>query len=85
MLLGQTHTLGCVSEELLVIETSWPGTMIGGEPGIVSGILTVSSGPGGEFLLNLSVGPIDGGPADCEYVEFPLSSEHARALRDVLS
>jgi hypothetical protein len=74
-----------VSEELLVIETSWPGTMIGGEPGIVSGILTVSSGPGGEFLLNLSVGPIDRRPADCEYFEFPLSSEHARALRDVLS
>jgi hypothetical protein len=38
-----------VSEELLVIETSWPGTMIGGEPDIMSEILTVSSGPGGEF------------------------------------
>jgi hypothetical protein len=49
VLLGHTHTLGCVSEELLVIETSWPGTMIGGEPDIMSEILTVSSGPGGEF------------------------------------
>ena len=32
-----------VSEELLVIQTSWSGTTIDGEPGIVSGILTVSS------------------------------------------
>jgi len=70
VLLGHTHTLGCVSEELLVIETSWPGTMIGGEPGIVSGILTVSSGPGGEFLLNLSVGPIDGGPLIANTLSF---------------
>lgn len=74
-----------VSDELLVIQTSWPGTTIDGEPGIVSGILTVSSVPEGEFLLNLSIGPSGGGAADCYYVEFPLSRDHARALRDVLS
>jgi hypothetical protein len=46
-----------VNDDLLVIETSWPGTTIDGDPGIVSGMLSVSRAAGGEFLFNLPVGP----------------------------
>jgi hypothetical protein len=53
-----------VDDDLLVIETSWPGTTIDGDPRIVSGLLSVSRAAGGEFLLNLSVGPPDGAPED---------------------
>jgi hypothetical protein len=34
---------------------------------------------GGEFLLNLSVGPPGGAPENFTYLEFPLSSGHALA------
>jgi hypothetical protein len=63
-----------VDDDLLVIETSWPGTTIDGDPGIVSGMLSVSRAAGGEFLLNLS----------STYLEFPLSPDDARAVRDAL-
>ena len=49
-----------VDDDVLVIETSWPATTIDGDPGIVSGMLSVSRTVGGEFLLNLSVGPPGG-------------------------
>jgi len=73
-----------VDDDLLVIETSWPGTTIDGDPRIVSGMLSVSRAAGGEFLLNLSVGPPGGAPEDFTYLEFPLSPDDARALRDAL-
>ena len=78
-------TLKDVDDDLLVIETSWPGTTIDGDPGIVSGMLSVSRAAGGEFLLNLSVGPSGGGPETFTYLEFPLSPDDARALRDALN
>ena len=73
-----------VDDDLLVIENSWPGTTIDGDPHIVSGMLSVSRAEGGEFLLNLSVGPPDGAAEDFTYLEFPLSTDDARALRDAL-
>lgn len=73
-----------MDDDLLIIETSWPGTTIDGEPGIVSGTLEVSRAAGGEFLLNLAVGPSGGAPEDFEYVEFPLSADQAQALRAAL-
>jgi hypothetical protein len=74
-----------VDDELLIIESAWPGTTIDGEPGIVSGALSVSRAAGGEFLLNLTVGPPGGAPADYSYLEFPLSSDQAQALRNALA
>jgi hypothetical protein len=74
-----------MDDEVLTIHESWPGTTIDGEPGLVSGLLTVSHAPGGEFLLNLAVGPHGGDPEECDYVEFPLSADHAKALRDALA
>ena len=50
-----------------------------GMVGIVSGMLSVSRTVGGEFLLNLSVGPPGGVPENCTYLEFPLASGHALA------
>jgi hypothetical protein len=44
----------------------------------------VSRAADGEFLLNLSVGPPDAAPEDFTYLEFPLSRDDARALRDAL-
>ncbi len=73
-----------VDDALLVIETSWPGTTIDGDPQIVSGMLSVSRAAGGEFLLNLPVGPPDGAPEDFTYLEFPLPPDDARALRGAL-
>ena len=61
-----------VDHELLVIETSWPGTTIDGDPRIVSGMLSVNRAAGGEFLVNLSVGPPGGAPEDFTYLEFPV-------------
>lgn len=74
-----------MDDELLTIRESWPSTTIDGEPGLVSGLLTVSRAAGGEFMLNLSVGPLGGTREDCDYVEFPLSAGHAAALRDALA
>jgi hypothetical protein len=71
-------------DDFLIIETSWPGTTIDGEPGIVSGTLGVSRAAGGEFHLNLAVEPSGGAPETFDYVEFPLSADHAQALRDAL-
>jgi hypothetical protein len=73
-----------MDDELLTIHESWPGTTIDGEPGLVSGVLTLSPTGSGQFLLNLAVGPLGAGPEDCDYVEFPLSADHAAALRDAL-
>jgi hypothetical protein len=73
-----------VDDDLLVIENSWPGTTIGSDPGIVSGMLSVSRAAGGEFLLNLSVGPPGGVPEDFTYLEFPLTPDDAAAFRDAL-
>jgi hypothetical protein len=64
---------------VLVIETCWPATTIDGDPGIVSGILSVSRTVGGEFLLTLSVGPPGGALESFSSLEFPLSSGHALA------
>jgi hypothetical protein len=73
-----------MDDEVLTIHESWPGTTIDGEPGLVSGVLTVSRAAGGEFLLNVAVGPHSGTPEECDFVEFPLSAGHAAALRDAL-
>jgi hypothetical protein len=72
-------------DEVLNIDTDWPGTTIDGEPGLVSGSLTVSRAAGGEFLLNLVVGPYGARVEECDHVEFPLSADHAKALRDALA
>lgn len=74
-----------MDDEVLTIHESWPDTTIDGEPGLVSGVLTVSRAAGGEFLLNVAVGPHDGTPEECDVVEFPLSADHAAALRDALA
>ena len=74
-----------MDDEVLTIHESWPGTTIDGEPGLVSGVLTVSRAAGGEFLLNVAVGPHGGTPEECDFVEFPLSADHAAALRDALA
>jgi len=74
-----------MDDEVLTIRESWPGTTLDGEPGLVSGLLTVSRSAGGEFWLNLAVGPSGGAPEECDYVEFPLSADHAKALRDALA
>lgn len=50
-------TLRLVDDDLLVIKTSWPGMTIDGDLGVISGLLSVSRAAGGEFLLDLSVGP----------------------------
>jgi hypothetical protein len=68
-----------VDDDVLVIETSWPATTIDGDPGVVSGMLSVSRTVGGEFLLSLSVGPPGGAPENFTYLGFPLSSGHALA------
>ena len=47
--------------------------------------LSVNRAAGSEFLLNLSVGPPGGAPEDFTYLEFPLSSQDARAVRDALA
>ncbi len=78
-----SYTQG-VDDDLLVIETSWPGATMDGDPRIVSGMLSVSRAAGGEFLLNLPVGPPDGAPEDFTHLEFPLAPDDARALRDAL-
>jgi hypothetical protein len=49
-----------MDDEVLTIHESWPGTTINGEPGLVSGVLTVSRATGGEFMLHLAVGPHGG-------------------------
>jgi len=72
-------------DEVLVIETSWPGTTIDGDPGIVHGSLSISRVAEGGFLLNLTIGPSGGAPEDFDYVEFPLSADHADALSDALA
>lgn len=74
-----------MGDEVLTIRESWPGTTIDGEPGLVSGVLTVTCTAGGEFMLNLAVGPHGGTPEEYDYVEFPLSADHAAALRDALA
>jgi hypothetical protein len=74
-----------MDDEVLTIHETWPGTTIDGEPGLVSGLLAVSRTAGGEFLLNLVVGPHGAGPEDCDHVEFPLSAPQAAALRDALA
>jgi hypothetical protein len=43
--------LSLMDDELLVIQTAWPATTIDGDPGIVSGRLSVSRFAGSEFML----------------------------------
>jgi hypothetical protein len=74
-----------VDDEVLVINESWPGANIDGEPGLVSGLLTVTRTAGNGFLLNLVVGPLGVGPTECDHVEFVLSADHAKALREALA
>jgi hypothetical protein len=74
-----------LSEDILELSESWPGTTIDGEPGIVRGHLSVTTGPGdGSLLLNLSVGADGGGPELAQYVEFLLSPENVVRLRNAL-
>jgi hypothetical protein len=74
-----------MEDEVLVIDESWPGTTIDGEPGLVSGLLSVTRAVSGGFLLNLVVGPFGARPEECGHVEFMLSADHAKALRDALA
>lgn len=74
-----------MDDDLLVLSEPWPATTIDGEPGIVNGIMGVSRSPGGEFLLNLAVGRTGAPAEERHHVEFVLSAENARALREVLS
>jgi hypothetical protein len=71
-------------EAPLVLRSSWPGTTIGGKPGIVSGILELSRADDGSAFLNLAVGPAGASAEDCDYVEFVLSAEQAAALASAL-
>lgn len=73
------------SDEILTIRESWPGTTVSGEPGIVSGILSLSRDQARGMLLNLTVGPAGAGPEECDHVEFPLSAASADAIRDALA
>lgn len=73
------------TEERLTLHSSLPSTTINGEPGIVSGILTVNGSPDGNRSLNLSVGEAGAAPENCEFVEFILSPEQAHALAQALS
>jgi hypothetical protein len=73
------------SDSLLELHSSWPGTTIDGEPGIVSGILGLSRGPGGEAFLHLVVGSAGAPPEECDHVEFVLSAEQADALAQALA
>ncbi|WP_261558208.1 hypothetical protein [Frankia tisae] len=73
------------SEELLVVRSDWPGTTISGEPGIVSGVLSLFGDVDAGASLNLAVGPAGARPEDCDYVEFVLSAEQADALAQALS
>jgi hypothetical protein len=52
------------SDALLELHSSWPGTTIDGEPGIVSGTLEVSCAPDGGVYLNLSVGVAGAAPEE---------------------
>lgn len=74
-----------MEDEVLVIDESWPGTTIDGEPGLVAGLLSVTRTVSGGFLLNLVVGPAGAHPEECDHVEFLLSADHAKALRDALA
>jgi hypothetical protein len=74
-----------MSDAVLEIHSSWPGTTIDGEPGIVSGILALSLGPGGSAYLSVTVGAAGAPPEDCDYVEFVLSADQADALARALS
>jgi len=73
------------SDALLELRSSWPGTTIDGEPGIVSGTLEVSAAPDGGVYMNLAVGAAGAAPEECDYVEFVLSPEQADALANALS
>ncbi len=72
------------SEELLVITNAWPATTLAGDPAVVSGLLSLSRSEAGEFLLDISVGPHHGAPEEHDHVQFVLSAEHVRALREAL-
>jgi hypothetical protein len=72
-------------DDLLVLETAWPGTTLDGQVGIVSGTFSVSRSVNGQFVMNLAVGQSGGKPEDCEYIEFVLSREHANQLAAVLT
>jgi hypothetical protein len=73
------------TEELLTLHSSWPGTTIAGEPGIVSGTLTMRGDPDGSRSLHLVVGEADAPPEECDFVEFVLSAEQTHALAQALS
>jgi hypothetical protein len=40
--------------------------------------------PAASSNLDLAIGPSGGAPETFDYVQFPLSADHAQALRDVL-
>lgn len=50
----------------------------------MAGILMLSRTANGGLALNVSSGLSGAAPEQCEYVEFPLTLEQARALRDAL-
>jgi hypothetical protein len=72
------------SDEVLVIRSDWPATTIGGEPGIVSGSLSLCADVDGSASLYLVIGAAGAPNEECEHVEFILSPEHADALAHAL-
>jgi hypothetical protein len=73
------------SDELLVVRSDWPAATIAGEPGIVSGSLSLSADVDGSASLHLVVGPAGAPNEECDHVEFVLSPEQADALAHALA
>lgn len=73
------------SDAQLEFQSTWPGTTINGEPGIVSGRMEVSCPPDGGVYLSLAVGAAGAMPEECDYVEFVLSPDQADALASALT
>ena len=81
---SRTYSLPMISgdfEELLVVHSDWPGSTIAGEPGIVSGILTLSATVDGGAGLNLAVGGSGAAPEECA----TMSSSSSHPSRPTLS
>lgn len=74
-----------MSDVLIELRCTWPGTTIDGEPGIVDGFLEVSADPDGSATLNISVGNAGAPAEDCHYVEFVLPPAEADALARALT
>ena len=73
------------SKDTFEIRSSWPGTTIRGDPGIVSGVLGLSFESDGSAVLNLAVGLAGAPSEECDYVEFALSPDQVGALARTLA